>query len=223
MEQKIREHMDYVFERAPRTARALELKEELIANLTDRYHDLIQRGESEDAALSIVIAGIGDAEELIHGLREHEMFDPVAMQQQRQRSATLTALAVAIFVASIVFPFIFETILGWLPFGEEFGYIMMILCWAAGIGLLVYNHMSTPKYVKMQETIVEDFKEWTAKKAKRKKFRELLIGTMYIATVPLYICLGSFLGAWHPGWIVFLLPTLITMIIQMVAVHRGED
>jgi MFS family permease len=214
--------MDYVFQNAPRTARALELKEELIVNLTDRYHDLIQQGESEDAAYSIVIAGIGDAEELIHGLREYEMFDPVSVQMQRQRSAVLTALAVGLFVASIVFPIIFQTIFYWLPF-YEIGFVLMVLCWAAGIALLVYNNMSKPKYVKLEETIVEDFKEWKGKKAKKKSFVELLHGLVWLVTVPLFLCLGVFFNAWHPGWLIFVMAPLVNVIINLVCAYNEEE
>jgi hypothetical protein len=216
--------MDFVFAGAPRTARAIELKEELIANLTDRYHDLIQQGETEDAAYSIVIAGIGDVEELIHGLREHEMFDPVSVQMQRQKSAVLVAMAVALFIASIIFPLLSEGLFRFLPFNPELGYILMILCWAAGAGLLVYNSMSKPKYVKLEETIVEDFKEWQGNKKKRESFVGLLHGLVWLIAVPIFLILGIFAHAWSWAWLIFVIMPIVNVIINLVyAYHEGDD
>jgi hypothetical protein len=41
MHEKLRKSVEELFENAPKTHRATELKEELLANLTDKYDDLV--------------------------------------------------------------------------------------------------------------------------------------------------------------------------------------
>lgn len=68
MYEKLQKRVDYLFKNAPDTKRAEELKEELMANLIDRYNDLTAGGKSEDEAIEITIEGIGDVNELIRSI-----------------------------------------------------------------------------------------------------------------------------------------------------------
>lgn len=225
MQAKIRDHVEYLFQSAPRTPRAVELKEELIANLIDKYEDLLRQGETEEAAYGIAIAGIGDIDELVQGLREQEVWNPAGIQAQRQRSALLVAVAVGLFIASLIFP----TILGYFSslFGTRFfsmiGFSLMILCIATGVGLLVYNQRSKPRYVKMEETIVEDFKEWKINKENRAALSNTIQSIIYIGSVPLYLFIGIFLGMWHPGWLIFLLAPLLGQIVRLVFIYKEGE
>lgn len=222
MTNKIREHVEYLFQGAPRTARAVELKEELIANLLDRYADLIQQGNDEEDAYSIVVAGIGDVEELIRGLQEQEVFNPANIQEQRQRSALLISIAVALYIVSFIFPTVFFFIADHTgkDFPMVFGVILMLLCWAAATGLLVFNSMSKPKYVKMEETIVEDFKEWKQIKRNSETLGKSIQSVVWTLTVPLFLVLGFAFNAWHPGWLVFVLAPAVNQIIKLVFLYR---
>ena len=47
MEYRIRAYVDELFESAPRTQRAYELKIELTQNLIDKYYALVSEGKSE--------------------------------------------------------------------------------------------------------------------------------------------------------------------------------
>ena len=68
MYEKLQKRVDDLFKNAPDTKRAEDLKEELMANLIDRYNDLIQGGKTEDEAVKITIEGIGDVNELIRSI-----------------------------------------------------------------------------------------------------------------------------------------------------------
>jgi len=68
MYEKLQKRVDDLFKNAPDTKRAEELKEELMANLIDRYNDLTGSGKSEDEAIDITIEGIGDVNELIRSI-----------------------------------------------------------------------------------------------------------------------------------------------------------
>ena len=60
MNERIRTHVEGLFEGAPMTRKILDLKEELLANLNSKYDDLVAGGTSPDDAYRTVIAGIGD-------------------------------------------------------------------------------------------------------------------------------------------------------------------
>lgn len=62
---RIRGFLDSAFESAPQTAKVQELKEELFANLVDKYNDQLRQGRAPEEAYQIVIGGIGDLDELI--------------------------------------------------------------------------------------------------------------------------------------------------------------
>ena len=72
MKTKIREYIELIFADAPDCAQTREIKEEMYANVCDRYEDLIKDGKSESAAYNISISGIGDISGLIDSIkREH--------------------------------------------------------------------------------------------------------------------------------------------------------
>lgn len=224
MNENIKNHVEALFSTAPRSRRAIELKDELISNLSDRYNDLIAQGQDEESAFKTAVAGIGDVDELIHGLREQEIFDPVQVQMQRQKSALLISIAVAIYIVSIIFPIMS----GWMDdadfgTGALIGIVMMFVCWAVATMLLVYNALSKPKYVKLDETIVEEFKEWKVTKAKNDSLRKSISSMVWMLTVIIYLALGFFANAWSPGWMVFLLAAVVNHIIKLVYIYRGNE
>ncbi len=223
MNEKIKSHVEALFENAPRTRRAIELKDELIANLNDRYNDMIANGKDEETAYAAVIAGIGDIDELIRGLREQEVFDPIQIQMHRQKSAVLVSIAVAVYIISFIFPIVFGTIFGEGTPIFVIGIVLMFICWAIGTMLLVYNAMSKPKYVKMEETIVEDFKEFSLNKSKKDAIHKSITSLAWMITVLVFLCLGFFADAWNPGWLVFILTPIILHIIKLVGMYRGEE
>lgn len=219
MNDRIRNHVEELFAGAPRSRRAQELKDELIANLTDRYNDMTAQGKDEETAYSATIAGIGDIDELIRGLREQEVFDPVQSQMQRQKSALLISTAVAIYIVSLIFPLIFDWMGG---AGRTIGLVSMIICWAAATMLLIYNVLSKPKYIKIDDTIVEDFKEWKSAKTKKDAMQKSLISLISMVVTVIFFVLGFFFHAWSPGWMVFLLIPIAIQILKLISAYTGE-
>ena len=41
MENKLRAYMDHLFQDVPNTKKAVEVKEEILQNIVDKYHDLV--------------------------------------------------------------------------------------------------------------------------------------------------------------------------------------
>ncbi|MDL2273846.1 permease prefix domain 1-containing protein [Oscillospiraceae bacterium OttesenSCG-928-G22] len=220
MKEKIRAHVESLFLDAPKTRRTNDLKEELILGLEERYDDLLKTGTDEETAFGAVIAGIGDVDELISGLRRQDILNPVEMQVQRKRSAVLISGAVGLYIISLIFPIVFGAMSGHL---EILGIVLMISCWAVATVLLVYNAISKPKYMKVEETIVEEFKEWKQVQHKNDAVQKSIQSIIWTLSVVIFFLLGFFANGFHYAWLVFILAAAGSQIVRLVyASKEGE-
>ena len=55
MNNRLREYIDNLFATAPSNRKTVEVKEEILQNLTDKYNDLIAEGKNEDVAFNIAV------------------------------------------------------------------------------------------------------------------------------------------------------------------------
>ena len=65
---KIENYVNDLFKDIAKTRKSEELKEELIADLEEKYKDLKENGKSEKDAYNEVISGIGDIDILLKDL-----------------------------------------------------------------------------------------------------------------------------------------------------------
>ena len=163
MEEKIRAYVEELFA-GTSSRKAIELKEEMIQNLTEKYHDLLLEGKSPDAAFNIAIAGIGDVSGLIRDL-QNEALDPKVIDAYRQKSAMITAIAIMLYILSVV-PLIVLSVL--VPGAWLIGLVVMFLLIATATGMLIYSHMSKPRYIKANDTMVEEFRQWQSDTREKK-------------------------------------------------------
>ena len=73
MKENIRKHIESLFADAPKTRKAIELKEELTQNTIEKYEDLISEGYLEEDAFQNVISSIGDVNELFEVLADKNL------------------------------------------------------------------------------------------------------------------------------------------------------
>ncbi|MBN1891981.1 MAG: hypothetical protein JW780_04305 [Clostridiales bacterium] len=138
MNERIKAHIEGLFEDAPKNRKITELKEELLSNSNCKYDDLIAGGATPDDAFKIVISGIGDVSELISQLESGVSPDAELIEKARKRSALLVSLAVGLFIISPAIYMLFSSF--WRR--EELSALAMFTCFAAGVGLLIYNSMT---------------------------------------------------------------------------------
>ena len=74
MNERVKRYLDELFEDAPKTRKAMELKEEMMQNSMEKYQDLLSDGWSEEDAYKNVIGSIGDVTELFEDLEEKNLF-----------------------------------------------------------------------------------------------------------------------------------------------------
>ncbi len=208
MQAKLRAYMDHLFAQTPPTKAAVELKEEMLQNLTDKYNDLLTEGKTPEAAFNIATASIGDISDLLAQLRQEELQMPRytedQLQRSRQRSALCISIAVMLYILCVVPCIIWS----------QYGVILMFVMIAAATGLLIYNSMTKLSYKKTDDTVVEEFKEWKSESDERKKTIKSInsaIGTIFLV---LYFVISFSTGAWYITWLIFLISGAVQNIVK---------
>ena len=210
MEQQIRAYVDELFAETVPSRKSVELKEEMIQNLTEKFNDLIAEGKTPEAAYNIAIAGIGDISYLLKDL-EKDVTAPAVMAEHRRKSAMFISVAVMLYIISIIPISVLSAMFprGWIP-----GLILMFLFIAAATGLLIYNGMTRPKYSKTDDTIVEEFREWQSESQDRRALRKAIGTALWTLTVAIYIIVSFMTGMWHVTWVIFLIAAAVNAIIN---------
>lgn len=215
MNERLRKYIDNLFEEAPETKKTVELKEEILQNITDKYYDLLSEGKTEEAAYNIAIASVGEVGELIENLKrgtsKMAYHSQEEIEKSRKESAKITAISVAIFIMSPI------TVI--LSGDSIIGVVLFLSMVAIATALLIYNNMTKPKYTKMDDTIVEEFKEW--KENRDKKGFGSIASAIWSLTLALYFAISFYTGAWHVTWIIFLISGAVTSIVKATYDLKG--
>ena len=215
MEQQLRRYMDGLFEETKPTKKAIELKEEMIQNLEDKYRDLIADGKTPEMAFNIAIAGIGDVSNLFEQLEEGFISEPERGKHEkaRQKSALLTAIAVMMYILSV---------LPVLLLHETIGIVIMLTIVAIATGLLIYNNMTKPRNYKDSETIVEEFMEWQTETHERKQMRGAISTALWSLILVIYFIVSFWTFLWHITWVIFIIGGLIESLINIFLAARKK-
>lgn len=213
---RLRNHIDTLFSGVAQSVRVQEIKEEMLRNLIEKYCDLIAQGKDEETAYSIVISSIGDVSVLLEENRVAGRGSNMEQQMQKYkaRSAVLISVAVMLYILCVIPPIIFST----GSFSMEvmmLGPIIMFVMIAVATGLLIYNSISKPKNIKMNATMVEDFKQWQSEKQHNNSSLKSINAALWGITVLLYLTISLFTSAWHITWLIFLIAVAVTQIINL--------
>ena len=210
MNDKLYRYVNNLFEDAPKNKKTYDLKEELLSNLDAKYTDLMSDGYPEDEACNIVISSIGDVDELINRLNSPDEVNSDLIDERKKKSALLVAVAVGLYILSPCFIIIFDI----LSLNEDLGIIPMFICIAIATGILIYTGMTSPKYLKKDETLVEEFKEWKAANSENVRIKKSITSAMWITIVAIYLVISFYFSAWSFSWIIFVIGAAIDQIIS---------
>jgi len=86
---------------------------------------------------------------------------------------------------------------------------------ACATGLLVYNHMTKPRFFSGSDTIVDEFREWQSGAHYRKSLRRAISTALWSILVALYFIVSFWSSAWHLTWIVFMFGAAIEALINI--------
>lgn len=211
MKDKLRNFIESLFEDAPKNKQTIELKEEKLQNLIDKYNDLVDSGKSSEAAYNIATASIGDIHELIRQIEKREENNPLFEQNYdkgRKRFALLLSISVMLYILCVVPVILLED--------SVLGVVIMFVMVAIATGLILYNNMTKPKYLKKDSTVVEEFKEWKANSTEKNTLYQSITKVMWSCITILYFIVSFLTMAWHITWIIFLIGSAIQGIIRAI-------
>jgi len=211
MVEELRKRIDELFAAAPKTRAAYELKEELMANSTERYFDLVEDKVPEKEALEIVINSIGDIDQLF---AEEDTRHNVHQENNEvlKKAALYKAIAVGLYIISFCVMIVVEE---FTAFGR-LGFVLMMVIIAIATCLLVYVGAAYPKYRKTDETVVEEFKEWNSSQKKKKSIQASVSTIIWMMTLIVYFLLSFLTMAWHITWLMFLIGVCLQAIANLV-------
>ena len=211
MEENLRKFLENLFADAPKSKKTVELREELYLNLKEKYQDLVKKGATEDEAFEIVKRSVGDVERLIQDINEPDPTSKAAMEQRRKKSAFRIALAVGLYILSPVAIILFGTM------GQPIvGLVLMFALIAAATSIMVYNNIMRPKFVKIDDTMVEEFREWKASNAAKAEKKNLYSSIVWPIIVVLYFLISFTTGAWYVTWVIFILGVVVQKLIDAI-------
>lgn len=213
---KIKAYVDTAFENAPDTKSASDLKEEIISNLIDKYNDLVDSGKSEEEAYKAVISGIGNVDKLIGELTTSP--DIELANDERKKSALLTAIAVGLYIVSVVVAIIFDDVFE----NENIGAVGMFLIIAVATGILIYVHMTKPRNISKSDDLVEEFIEWKSNRRQSRVLRNAIAGVVWSIAVVIYIITSFLTRAWHITWVIFIIAGAVITMSDAVIKLKGE-
>ena len=197
MNNKLREYIDNLFATAPSNRKTVEVKEEILQNLTDKYNDLIAEGKNEDVAFNIAVASIGDVSDLIRELQGlPRQYEQMAEENERRRSksAVITAVAVAMYILSPAPVILIQ---------NEVGVVLLFVIVAAATAMLIFNGINKSKNQPVPDTMVEEFKEWRERNTGKNQLLKAVTSAVFAVGLVIYFLVSFTTGAWHLTWLIF--------------------
>jgi uncharacterized membrane protein len=217
MNERMRNHIEKLFEEAPKTRKAFELREELLVNSEERYQDLLATGVSEDDAFRHVISSIGNVKELFQGLEDTKPEDKAELEAKTKKIAIIRTVAVGLYIFSF---FVFLVLNMYDMYTNVdlslIGLAAMIFIAIVPTCMLVYAANIYPKYRRTDDTIVEDFKEWKSETKKAKSVKGAVSCIVWTATLLLYFVVSFVTYAWYATWIIFIAAACVQAIVELM-------
>ncbi|MDR0948911.1 MAG: hypothetical protein LBM69_05300 [Lachnospiraceae bacterium] len=214
MNTEIRIYINEQFKTAPKTKKALELKEELIANAEEKLADMLAQGHDEKDSVAVVIHSIGNVRELISDLLEFEDAQPYIAAEDttmRKKFAIMKSISASLFaLAAILFLFSFYIHDSYYLQGERgtfyFGLVTLLagILFIVSVGMLTYANHMMPPYRRKQDDMVEEYKEWKSQSSRRKAVRGSISSIIWLITVIMYFLVSFTTYEWQITWLIFI-------------------
>ena len=216
MEDKLRAYMDHLFRDVKPTRKTVELKEEILQNLVDKYHDLLKEGKTEEAAYNIAVATIGDMDELLAGLQnENTDMQPVydeKMDKWRRKSALRISVAVALYIMCLLPPILMSG----SAYEDSIAPALMFSMIGLATAILIYNNLTKPYYHRADDSIVDEFREWQQQTDSARRAFRAISSALWALIVVIYILISFWTMAWHITWVIFLIGVAVEGILKAV-------
>lgn len=223
MNTKIREYIDQLFLEAPKTKKALELKEEMISNAEEKFADLLREGYREEDAFGVVVHSIGNVDELFQELAREDGGQRYTDQELelQHKKAKYIAISVGMYVFALAVFFLGAVLDSGLRYVMPFdmaslGMVAAILLCIAPTVLIVYASQLTPRYRRNEDSMVEEYKEWKSGTSHLKEVRKAISSILWTVTVIVYFLISFSTMAWHVTWVIFLIAGCVESVVSLI-------
>lgn len=226
MKDRIIQYFNQLFEDAPKTRKALDLKQEMLQNALDKYEDLVQEGHSEEDAYQNVIQSIGDVTELFEEVEEKNLLS--LSESDRRKKALLKAIAVGLYILAGVVFFGFALICDMLDYYDVYTGIGLILAGLICIPptvMMIYAANMYPEYKKTEkQDMVEEYKEEKYRNNKEKAVMGSVSTLIWTLVLVAYFIISFNTGAWYITWVIFLIGGSIQSIASLLySLHKDKN
>ena len=204
-ELKIKEYVNQLFENIPETPTKESYKKELTSDLLNKYNTLLSNNVDEKSAYNQVISNTKQPNYSF----EKQPIDQPQESYNKKKSALITAIAVMLYILCPVS----VIVLGSNGDGVQ-GVVIMFILVAIATGLLIYNSMTKPKYMKYNDFLDEDFENWEGISYQTRKTIKSIESALWAIIVLLYLAISFLTGAWHITWIIFLIGAALEKVIR---------
>lgn len=214
MEEKLKAYVYSCFEGAPETARTYEVRDEIYANVLERYRDLLQSGATPDEAYEIAKRSVGNVQEILSSLEYEPVMMDESIHNTKKRSAFIgTGVALYILGPAIL---ICLAAAG----SPAMGVALMLVCIAAATGLCIYGANVYPKVPLravrgMSDTEAEEFQQWRAERIAGAQLKKKYSGVLWPLIVAVYFIVSFWTGAWYITWVIFIIGAAIEKLIEI--------
>lgn len=161
----IKNYLDNMFAALPKTTQMIDLKNNILANMEDKYNELKADKKSENEAIGIVISEFGNIDELINelGIKQEETNNDYPVITQEEANTYLAAkktmgvqIGIGVFLC-ILAPALLILLYqltedGYLDFGLSSsangipGVIALFILITIAVGIFIYSGMNFEKY-----------------------------------------------------------------------------
>lgn len=217
MNEKIKNYVELLFEGVPKNRKAIELKNEILSNLNDKFKGFLAEGKQEAEAYGFAIAELGDIDALIQTvLPDKEITEK--LNREKKRKASITAASVSMYICSPAV-LILLSMLGY----DELGIIALIIMTAIVIAALVYLNMSTPS--ELTPYLTDEKKHLFDNEYPTNQIHFLrALEKFYWTAVPLIYLLVSFITMeWGITWLIFIAASAIWQGIKLLFFSIKKD
>lgn len=219
---KIQEYVEAMFSGLPKTKRAVEMKLGILESMEEHYNRLLEEGKSPEEALGTVISRFGSMEEIRKELGEDGAFQehtmPVLSPEQvklKQEYNVFNRLYPVLVSLSIVLYIIGMAVQVSLDAkAETLGNILFLLIVAIATGLLVFTGMRRRWFKQELKGKLEPDSEEDEEENEDEK--HVPSAAIYMGATVIFLLIGFFYNAWHPGWVVYVAATFIVEVLKWI-------
>ena len=228
MNRKIKNYVDVLFNDVPKTRKAAELKEEILADLNEHFEAHISEGKSENQAYTEALGDMGDIDELLSSLTPERELKP-KIDEYRIKKAQNTSIAVMLYIFGVILLCALPAISNIFGIWNEdkagiTGFILMLICVAVATGLLVYTKMSVPQDVEPFLTKKEG-SEFDVSTSQGRYWTGLSKLYWMIVTI-IYLGISFLTMSWHLTWLIWLIASAVWQAIKLFSnspMQNDED